>query len=145
MALINPYIHFNGNAEEAFTFYKSVFGGEFSKVSRYKDISSEQYPIPEIDAERIMHIALPIGKGNSLMASDTMTSMGKVTETDNRFTIFISVESQEEAVKLFVGLSDGGRIEMPISYGPSGNYFGMFADKFNVQWMIDFDPKNGKV
>ena len=142
MALINPYIHFNGNAEEAFTFYKSVFGGEFSKVSRYKDISSEQYPIPESDANRIMHIALPIGNGNSLMASDTMTSMGAVNETDNRFTVLITSETQEEAVQLFVGLSNGGTIEMPINYGPSGNYFGMFTDKFGVQWMVDFDPKN---
>ncbi|MBF4494461.1 VOC family protein [Flavobacterium sp. JLP] len=142
MARINPYIHFNGNAEEAFTFYKSVFGGTFSKISRYKDIASDEYPIPENDAQRIMHIALPISKDNLLMASDTLTSMGEVMETDNRYTVFISVESQEEAVKLFVGLSNGGTIEMPISYGPSGNYFGMFADKFGVQWMVDFDPKN---
>lgn len=142
MALINPYIHFNGNAEEAFTFYKSIFGGDFSKISRYKDISSEQYPISENDYNRIMHIALPIGKGNSLMASDTLTSMGQVMEKDNRYTVFISVESQEEAVKLFIGLSNGGTIEMPISYSPWGNYFGMFADQFGVQWMIDFDPKN---
>ncbi|MBF4516687.1 VOC family protein [Flavobacterium sp. ANB] len=142
MAIINPYIHFNGNAEEAFTFYKSVFGGDFSKISRYEDISSDQYPIPENDSNRIMHIVLPIGKGNSLMASDTLTSMGQVMEKDNRYTVFISVESQEEAVKLFIGLSNGGTIEMPIGYSPWGNYFGMFSDKFGVQWMIDFDPKN---
>ncbi|MDX6183783.1 VOC family protein [Flavobacterium sp. Fl-77] len=142
MARINPYIHFNGNAEAAFTFYKSVFGGEFSKISHYKDIASDEYPISENDAERIMHIALPINNGNALMASDTLTSMGQVMETDNRYTVFISVESQEEAVKLFVGLSNGGTIEMPINYGPSGNYFGMFADKFGVQWMVDFDPRN---
>jgi len=78
MALINPYIHFNGNAEEAFTFYKSVFGGEFAKISRYKDISSSEYTIPENDANRIMHIVLPIGKSNVLMANDTMESMGQV-------------------------------------------------------------------
>ena len=142
MAQINPYIHFNGNAEEAFTFYKSVFGGEFSRVSRYKDISSPEYPIPENDENRIMHIVLPISKSTVLMASDTLPSMGQVTENDNRNTIFISAESKGEADKLFNGLSEGGKVEMPISYGPWGNYFGMFADKFGVEWMLDFDPKS---
>ena len=145
MATINPYVHFNGNAEEAFTFYKSVFGGEFAKISRYKDISSPEYPIPENDANRIMHIVLPIGKSNVLMASDTIESMGQVTENDNRNTVFISAENKEEADKLFNGLSKGGNVEMPITYGPWGNYFGMFADKFGVQWMVDFDTKlNGQ-
>ncbi len=145
MALINPYIHFNGNAEEAFTFYKSVFGGEFAKISRYKDISSPEYPVAENDANRIMHIALPIGKSNVLMASDVIESMGQVTENDNRNTISISAESREEADKLFNGLSEGGKIEMPIADGPFGSYFGMFADKFGVQWMVDFTPKyNGQ-
>jgi PhnB protein len=145
MALINPYIHFNGNAEEAFTFYKSVFGGEFTRVARYKDLSSAEYPIPEKDANRIMHIALPIGKHSVLLASDTMESMGKVNENDNRNTISISAESREEATRLFHGLSHRGNIEMPIADGPWGNYFGMFADQFGVQWMVDFDPKqNGK-
>ena len=142
MALINPYIHFNGNAEEAFTFYKSVLGGEFAKVSRYKEISSPEYPIAKHDADRIMHIALPIGKSHVLMASDVLEGMGQVTENDNRNTIFISAESKEEADKLFNGLSEGGNVEMPISYGPWGNYFGMFADKFGVQWMVDLDPKH---
>ena len=138
MAQINPHINFNGNAEEAFTFYKSVFGGAFAKIARYKDISSPEYQIPENDANRIMHIALPVGKSNVLMASDTMESMGQVTENDNRNTISISAESREEADKLFNGLSAGGKIEMPIADGPWGSYFGMFADKFGVQWMVDF-------
>ena len=144
MALINPYIHFNGNAEEAFTFYKSVFGGEFAKISRYKDISSPEYPIAENDANRIMHMALPIGKSNVLMASDVLESMGHVTENDNRNTISISAESREEADKLFTGLSEGGKIEMPIADGPLGSYFGMFADKFGVQWMVDFSKYSGQ-
>lgn len=145
MAFINPYIHFNGNAEEAFTFYKSVFGGEFTKISRYKDISSPEYPIAENDANRIMHIALPIGKSNLLKASDVLEIMGQVRENDNRNTISISAESKEEADKLFNGLSEEGKIEMPIADGPFGSYFGMFADKFGVQWMVDFDPKyNGQ-
>ncbi len=92
-----------------------------------------------------MHIALPIGKSNVLIASDVLESMGQVTENDNRNTIFISAESKGEADKLFNGLSEGGKVEMPIAYGPWGNYFGMFADKFGVQWMVDFDSKyNGQ-
>jgi PhnB protein len=141
MARINPYIHFNGNAREAFTFYKSVFGGEFSKFMRYKDLSSPEFPIPENDADRIMHIALPIGKTSALMGSDTLTMMGRVTENDNRNTIFYSAESREEADKLFNGLSAGGKIEMPIAEGPLGSYFGMFADKYGIQWMVEFTPK----
>ena len=139
MALINPYIHFNGNAEEAFTFYKSVFGGAFAKIMRYKDLSSPEFPVAENDENRIMHITLPIGKSNALMGSDVLEIMGNVTENDNRNTISISAESREEADKLFNGLSAGGQIEMPISDGPLGSYFGMFADKFGVQWMLDFN------
>ena len=129
MALINPYIHFNGNAEEAFTFYKSVFGGEFTTIMRYKDLSSPEHPVAENDANRLMHIVLPIGKSNVLMGSDVLDIMGQVTENDNRNTISISAESREEADKLFNGLSEGGKIEMPIADGPLGSYFGMFADK----------------
>ncbi len=140
MALINPYVHFNGNAEEAFTFYKSVFGGAFAKVARFKDISSPEYPVAENDANKIMHIALPIGKNNVLMASDVPESMGQVIEKDNRFKISISAESREEADKLFNGLSEGGNIEMPIADSPWGSYFGMLADKFGIEWMVDFDP-----
>ena len=142
MALINPYIHFNGNAEEAFTFYKSVFGGAFAKIMRYKEIASADYPIPENDANRIMHIVLPIGKSTALMGSDVLEMMGHVTENDTRNTISISAESREEADHLFNGFSDGGKIEMPMADGPFGAYFGMFADKFGVQWMVDFDPTN---
>jgi len=138
MARINPYIHFNGNAEEAFIFYRSVFGGTFGKIMRYKDLSGAEFPIAENDANRIMHITLPISKSNALMGSDVLEIMGNVTENDNRNTISISAESREEADKLFNGLSAGGQIEMPISDGPLGSYFGMFADKYGVQWMLDF-------
>ena len=130
MAQINPYIHFNGNAEEAFTFYKSVFGGEFAMLSRFKDMAFEGSPSNEIEAEKIMHIALPIGKHNVLMGSDTPESMGKHNENENRTKISISAESKEEADKLFNGLSAGGQIEMPIADSPWGSYFGMFRDKF---------------
>ena len=145
MALINPYINFNGNAEEAFNFYKSVFGGEFAKIMRFKDISSPEYPVAENDANKIMHIALPIGK-NILMANDVPESMGPVNENENRSKISISAESREESDNLFNGLSAGGNIEVPMSDSPWGSYFGMFRDKFGIEWMVDFDPKyNGKV
>lgn len=145
MAHINPHINFNGNAEEAFNFYKSVFGGEFAKIIRFKDISSPEYPAAENDANKIMHIALPIGK-NILMANDVPESMGRVNENENRSKIFISAESREEADKLFNGLSEGGNIEVPISDSPWSTYFGMFRDKFGIEWIVDFDPKfQGKV
>ena len=145
MALINPHINFNGNAEEAFNFYKSVFGGEFAKIIRFKDISSDEYPVAEKEANKIMHIALPIGK-NFLMANDVPESLGQVNENENRSKISISTESREEADKLFSGLSAGGFVEMPIDDSPWGSYFGMFRDKFGIEWMVDFDPKyNGKV
>ena len=145
MALINPYINFNGNAEEAFNFYKSVFGGEFAKIMRFKDVSSSEYPIPENEANKIMHIALPIGK-NILMANDVPERMGKVNENENRSKISISAESREEADKMFNGLSAGGTIEVPIGDSPWGSYFGMFRDKFGIEWMVDFDTNyKGKI
>ena len=145
MTQINPHINFNGNAEEAFTFYKSVFGGEFAKIMRLKDIASPEFPVAENDANKIMHIALPIGK-NMLMANDVPESMGRVNENENRSKISISAESREEADKLFNGLSAGGKVEMPIGDSPWGSYFGMFRDKYGIEWMVDFDPKyNGKI
>ena len=144
MALINPHINFNGNAEEAFNFYKSVFGGEIAMIKRLKDIASPEFPVAEVDANKIMHIALPIGK-NVLMGNDVPEFMGKVNEQENRSKISISAESKEEADKLFNGLSAGGTIEVPIEDSPWGSYFGMFRDKFGIEWMVDFDPKyNGQ-
>ncbi|CAM3712547.1 hypothetical protein FSS13T_25440 [Flavobacterium saliperosum S13] len=145
MALINPHINFNGNAEEAFNFYKSAFGGEFAMVMRLKDLSSPEFPVAENDANKIMHIALPIGN-NILMGNDVPESMGRVNENENRSKISISAESREEADRLFSRLSAGGTIEVPISDSPWGSYFGMFRDKFGIEWMVDFDPKyNGKI
>jgi PhnB protein len=140
MALINPHINFNGNAEEAFTFYKSVFGGEFTKIMRFKDLAGAGFPVPEHEANKIMHIALSIGK-NFLMANDVPESMGRTNENENRSKIVIIVESREEADKLFNGLSAGGTIEGPIGDSPWGTYFGMFRDKYGIEWMVDFDPK----
>jgi len=139
MAQINPHINFNGNAEEAFNFYKSVFGGEFSKIIRFKDIASEEFPIPDKEAHKIMHIALPIGQ-NFLFANDILEIMGRVNENENRSKIAITAESKEDAYKLFNGLSAGGQIEMPIDENPDGTYFAMFRDKFGIEWMVKFDP-----
>jgi PhnB protein len=145
MALINPHINFNGNAEEAFNFYKSVFGGEFAMVIRFKDMASPEFPMAENEANKIMHIALPIGK-NVLMGNDVPESMGRVNENENRSKISVSAESKEEADKIFSGLSTGGSIEVPIGDSLWGSYFGMFRDKYGIEWMVDFDPKQiGKV
>ena len=108
MPSINPHINFNGNAEEAFTFYKSVFGGEFAKVMRLKDLAGPNFPVSEKDKNKILFIALPIGKNNVLMANDVPEAMGRVNENENRSKISISTESREEAAKLFNGLSAGG-------------------------------------
>jgi len=139
MALINPHVNFNGNAEEAFKFYRSVFGGEFAKVMRFKDLSNTEFPMAAHEAEKIMHIALPIGK-NVLMGNDVPEFMGKTNENENRSKISISAASKEEADKFFNGLSAGGQIEMPIAESPWGSYFGMFRDKYGIEWMVDFDP-----
>jgi PhnB protein len=142
MALINPHINFNGNAEEAFTFYKSVFGGEFAKVIRFKDLASPEFPVAAKEENKI---ALPIGKTNMLMANDVPESMGKTNENENRSKIVISAESKEEADKLFNGLSAGGQMEGPIGDSPWGTYFGCFRDKYGIEWIVEFDPKyNGK-
>ena len=142
MALINPHINFNGNAEEAFTFYKSVFGGEFAMMMRFKDMESPEFPVADHEANKIMHIALPIGQ-NVLMANDVPESMGRTNENENenRSKIAISAESREEADQLFNGLSVGGIVEMPMEDSPWGSYFGMFRDKYGIEWMIDFDQK----
>ncbi len=140
MATINPYINFNGNAEEAFTFYKSVFGGEFTIISRFKDIATPEFPVAEKDASKIMRIVLPIGK-NMLIANDVPEFMGRVNENENRSKIAITTDSKEEADKLFNGLSMGGTVEMPMEGNPGGSYFAMFRDKYGIEWTVEFDPK----
>ena len=137
MATINPHINFNGNAEEAFTFYKSVFGGAFTKIIRFKDLSIPEHSIAESEANKIMHIALPIGN-SILMANDVPDFLGRVNENENRSKIFVTAESREEADKLFNGLSAGGTVEMPIGDSPWGTYFAMFRDKYGIEWMVEF-------
>src|SRR6185436_3645480 len=135
---INPWINFNGNAEEAFNFYKSVFGGEFAKLVRFKDLASPEYPVQEKDQNKIMLITLPVGKNNMLMANDVPEIMGRVNENENRSKIAINAESKEEADRLFNGLSAGGEIEVPMNDGPWGSYFGMLRDKYGIEWIIEF-------
>ena len=145
MALINPHINFNGNAEEAFNFYKSIFGGDFAMIMRFKDMPMPEGQVSDHEANKIMHIALPVGQ-NILMGNDVPEFMGRVNENENRSKISISAESREEADRLFSGLSAGGSIEVPIADSPWGSYFGMFRDKFGIEWMVDFDPKyKGKI
>lgn len=140
MASINPHINFNGNAEEAFNFYKKVFGGHFSKIIRFKDMANEDFQVAEHEAEKIMHIALRIGK-NFLMGNDVPEILGRTNENENRSKIVIAAESKEEANQLFNGLSAGGSVEMPIGDSPWGTYFGMFRDRYGIEWMIEFDAR----
>jgi PhnB protein len=139
MATINPYINFNGNAEEAFNFYKSVFGGEFGKIMRFKDLESAEFPVSEKESDKIMRIVLPIG-GNTLIANDVPESMGRVSENENRSKISVSTESREEADKIFKGLSEGGAVEMPMDESPWGTYYAGFRDKYGIEWTVEFDP-----
>lgn len=140
MATINPYLNFDGNAEEAFNFYKSVFGGEFRSLQRMKDVPEMPgFSVQEDDKEKIMHVALPIGKENILMASDILESMGNRLFVGNNYSVSIAADSKEEADKLFNGLAEGGKITMPLADAFWGAYFGMLRDKFGVQWMVNYD------
>ncbi len=140
MAQINPHINFNGNAEEAFHFYRSVFGGEFSKITRFREIASAEYPVAEKEVNKIMHIALPIGN-NLLMANDVPEIMWRTNEDENRSKISITAESHEEAVRLFHWLSVGGQVEIPISDNPEEPTFAMFRDKYGIEWMVEYSQK----
>lgn len=134
MARIHPHINFNGTAEEAFGFYRSVFGGDFTKIIRFGDIAGPEYPIAEEEAEKIMHIELPIGP-NLLMGNDVPRHMGRVNENENRSKIAVTSQSLQEAETLMDGLSRGGAIEVPWD-----GRFGMFRDRYGIEWIIIFDP-----
>lgn len=149
MKNLNPYLNFNGNTEEVFNFYKQVFGGEFTSIMRYKDIPADvpmdgcgddDGKITEEDANKIMHISLPIGS-NVLMASDTPHNMNQVT-MGNNITISVTVESKEEADRVYAELSAGGKSIMPMNNTFWGSYFGMLIDKFAIQWMVNFETEN---
>jgi len=134
---INTYLNFAGNAEEAFNFYKSVFGGEFSSMVRFKDMPMEGVKILKEDEDKIMHIALSIGN-NTLMATDAPESMGFKLNFGNNTYISIHPDSKEEANMIFNALSAGGEIEMQIADQPWGDYYGSFKDKFGVHWMVNY-------
>lgn len=143
MATINPHINFNGNAEEAFTFYQSVFGSEFTVVARFKDMESPEFPVSPNEVDKVMHIILPIGT-STLTGNDVPESMGRTSERENRSKISVNCESKEEADRLFNGLSVGGSIELPMSDGvdgPWGSYFGMFRDMYGIEWMVSYSGK----
>ncbi len=140
---INPYLNFNGNTEEAFNFYKSVFGGEFGALMRFKDMPEGDSKMPEVEGERIMHIALPLGEA-MLMGTDASESMGQKVVFGNNSYISIHPDTLEEAQRIFDQLSAGGKVEMPLQKQFWGSYFASFADKFGVQWMVNYDDKSNQ-
>jgi len=139
MKTMSPWINFNGNAEEAFAFYQSIFGGEFTKVIRFKDIASDEFQVSEEDADKIMNITLTTGSTHSLIGNDVPEFMGKVNENENRSKIHIDAESKEEAKKIFVGLSSGGQVEVPVDDSVE-EIFAMFRDKYGIEWIVEFSP-----
>ena len=138
LATVNPYLNFAGNTEEAFLFYKSVFGGEFLALQRFAD-TPEAEKLPEGDRDKIMHIALPIGNENILMATDALESMGQKLTAGNNFSLSVGAESTEEADKFYSRLSEGGMATMPMQKAFWGSYFGMLTDRFGIQWMVSYD------
>jgi PhnB protein len=139
---IHPWINFNGNAEEAFIFYKSVLGGEFTKLIRFKDLASPEFPVPDAEGEKIMLIELPIGAGSVLTANDVPQMMGRVSEEENRSKIAVSADSKEEAQRILEGLSAGGAVEIPMGESPWGTWFAMFRDKYGIEWMVEYSAAN---
>jgi PhnB protein len=144
MAQVNAYMTFNGNCEDAFNFYKSVFGGEFKLISRFKDMPPmEGFTLPESAGEKIMHVSLPISTETILMGSDANPMFGDVPKGKN-VSLSVGADSKQEADRIFHGLAEGGKITMPISDTFWNAYFGMLVDKYDIIWMVNFDhPKKG--
>lgn len=142
MAQINPYLNFKGNCEEAFDFYKSVFGGEYPYVGRFKDMppSEDGKGMPPEFGEKIMHISLPINGGETMLfGSDACGPWGDSTIIGNNVQLSINADSEEDADRLYNGLSAGGNAVMPMNKTFWGAYFGMFVDKFGINWMVNYD------
>lgn len=140
MASVNVYLNFNGNCEEAFLFYKSVFGGDFSYIGKFKDMpQDDQNKMDPSMAEMIMHVTLPISKETSLMGSDTGGEWAAHFKAGNNFSVSINAESKDEANRLFNGLSAGGKVTMPLADTFWGDYFGMWEDQFGVNWMVSYN------
>lgn len=145
MASINTYLTFNGNCEEAFNFYKSVFGGEFQYIGRFNEMPPmEGKNVSPEQGNKIMHVSMAIGDGTHLMGSDSSDEYGHATVIGNNFSISVKADSIEEADKLFNGLSEGGRVNMPMEKTFWGSYFGMLTDKFDINWMVSFDANENK-
>ncbi len=140
---LHTYLNFAGNAKEAFEFYRSIFGGEFSSAVSFKDMPMEGVEIPAEDADKMMHISLPVGEDSVLMASDTLESLGQQLVPGNNVYVSIHPDSREEADRIFGGLSEGGEIEMPMGDQVWGDYFGSLKDRFGVQWMINHSAQHG--
>lgn len=138
MKSVNPYLNFDGETEEAFNFYRSVFGRDFKEVIRYDNLPSE-HSVPEHLQKRILHVSLPLGNGTILMGSDTMEGMGAPLKKGNNHYICLNTESKEESDQIFEKLSEDGDIEMKMQDTFWGAYFGSFQDKFGIKWMINFD------
>ncbi len=140
---ISPYLTFPGNCEDAFNFYRSVFGGQFPYMGRFKDMPSMpgQPALSEEDANKIMHVSLPISEETILMGSDSSEAFGHVTNIGNNFSISINAKSKDDADRLFNGLSEGGHVVMPMDKTFWGSYFGMFTDKYKIQWLVSFDER----
>lgn len=138
MKATNPYLNFDGNTEEAFTFYKSVFGGEFLALLRFRDFGANPMGIPENELDRIAHVALPVGKENVLMGTDVVSSQGQSLTVGNNFYILLETESEAEAERLFNAISSGGRVEMPLAKTEWAEKYGSCADRFGVQWMVNY-------
>ena len=134
----NPYLNFDGDAEEAFRFYKSVFGGDFPVLVRFRDMGGGPPGASPDELERIAHIALPLGSAGMLMASDILPSAGHRLTVGNNFYISLHPESAAEAQRLYDGLSAGGSIEMPLGPTPWAERFASFSDRFGVQWMVNY-------
>ncbi len=143
MPIVNVYLTFNGTCEEAFNFYKSVFGGNFSYMGRFGEMPPQDGmpPLPDSEKNKIMHVCLPISNETSLMGSDSSEAFGKVSAVGDNFSISIHAESKAEADRLFAGLSKDGNINMPLNDTFWGAYFGMFTDKFGINWMVNCDSK----
>ena len=140
--IINPYLTFKGNCEEAFNFYLSVFGGEFRHVGRFNEMPADpNFPVAEVDKEKIMHISLPISEETVLMGSDVLESNAANIMMGTNFSVSINLNSETEADRLFNKLSAEGKISMPLNKTFWGSYFGMFTDKFGIQWMINCSPE----
>ncbi len=145
MTTVNVYLSFEGNCEEAFNFYKSVFGGEFPHVARFGEMPPQEGfpPVPDDMKNKIMHMSLPVSKETLLMGSDSSEAFGQKIVVGNNFSISINTDSTEEADRLFGALSAGGNVVMPMDKTFWGAYFGMFADKFGINWMINVNLREG--